>query len=298
MSINGWCEEALALHKAARWRGRDVRVGLPDGYCLEAALADAESRLESCFEENGLPPPHFSQRSDTSMRVELPRASTNTPLRDILLRRRTTRCFVESASMKLADLGTILSLVWGCHGTVHVAREFTTLRKTSPSGGGLHSIDVYPIIRSVEGIGPGLYHYDVQAHGLCLLTPYTRTDIHQLIVKWVVGQEYFAAANALFALTVRFDRLHWKYRNHERAYLVAAMEMGHLAQTFQLVCEEIGLGSFITAAINAAEIDDALHLDGSMSSVLAMTGCGYRAERETPLHPIMQSYPEDRSDGD
>ncbi|MDF5808502.1 hypothetical protein P4123_14470 [Pseudomonas aeruginosa] len=40
------------------------------------------------------------------------------------------------------------------------------VRKTSPSGGSLHPVEVYPIVLNVDGIERGIYHYSVRRHGL------------------------------------------------------------------------------------------------------------------------------------
>ena len=38
--------------------------------------------------------------------------------------------------------------------------------KTSPSGGARHSIETYVVIRDVEGLRPGIYHYAPDRHTL------------------------------------------------------------------------------------------------------------------------------------
>jgi nitroreductase len=42
---------------------------------------------------------------------------------------------------------------------------------------------------------------------------------------------------------------------------VALMDAAHLAQTFYPVCAELGLGAFVTAAVNGANIEKRLGLD-------------------------------------
>jgi hypothetical protein len=44
--------------------------------------------------------------------------------------------------------------------------ESQTVFRTSPSGGGRHPTEVYPCVRNVSGLEPGLYHYDGMAHEL------------------------------------------------------------------------------------------------------------------------------------
>ncbi len=75
-------------------------------------------------------------------------------------------------------------------------------------------------------------------------------------------------------MTSRFYRNFWKYRKHQKAYGVLLMDAAHLSQTFYLVCTELGLGSFITAAINSTNIEQKLGLDGFIEGAIAICGCG------------------------
>ncbi len=58
------------------------------------------------------------------------------------------------------------------------------------------------------------------------------------------------------------------------------MDAAHLSQTFYLVCGELGLGAFITAAINSSNIEEKLGLDGFIEGALAICGCGTPAEQD------------------
>lgn len=57
------------------------------------------------------------------------------------------------------------------------------------------------------------------------------------------------------------------------------LDAGHLAQTFALVAAELGLGAFVTAAINEVDMERALGLDGMAEGPLAVLGLGPRAAR-------------------
>ena len=76
------------------------------------------------------------------------------------------------------------------------------------------------------------------------------------------GQDYFGAAHVSFVLAARFYRNHWKYRRHPRAYAGILMDAAHLSQTLYLVAAELGLGAYMTIAINGRDIEERLGLDG------------------------------------
>jgi putative peptide maturation dehydrogenase len=285
----GWYETALRLHGASRWRARDVRTGLPPGWSLEAAVGDSATRYAEAFEQRGEPPGEFYHHAAASRLSTLlePRTSD---LLDLLRKRHTVRRFQHDGKLAMEDLSTVLGAVWGCQGTVEVAPGLVTLRKTSPSGGALHPLEVFLFVRRAEGVAPGIYHYDVKAHSLAAIHAMPADEVEDLLIGLLAGQEYLATANVVFALAIRFDRFFWKYHNHERAYLALAIETGHFCQTFQLVCTDLDYGSFVTAAINSGDVDDVLGLDGRRIAVLAMTGCGVPFGGDSPLHPIAKPF--------
>jgi putative peptide maturation dehydrogenase len=225
---------------------------------------------------DGRPPPAFHSLPHAGDAIPLSLEIPTGPLYDLLLRRRTIREFADTP-MSTADLAAILRVTFGAHGYAR-AGELLSLGKTSPSGGALHPTEVYPVVRDVEGIAPGLYHYDVEHHALEPIRLLGGPDLRSLCEAFGAGQSFVADAHALFVLTTRFRRSFWKYRRHERAYAVLLMDAAHLSQTFQLVCCDLGLGAFVTAAINGANVEDALGLDPYEEGALAICGCGVPAD--------------------
>jgi nitroreductase len=68
------------------------------------------------------------------------------------------------------------------------------------------------------------------------------------------------------------------------------MDAAHLSQTFYLLCAELGLGAFVTAAINGADIDDRLGLEQFEESALAICGCGTPSPSPSGLDPEFLPY--------
>ena len=67
--------------------------------------------------------------------------------------------------------------------------------------------------------------------------------------RFLAGQDWFRDAPAMVVMVARFERLFWKYRRHTKAWRVVHLDVGHLSQTSYLSATELGLGSFVTAAI-------------------------------------------------
>ena len=155
MTALGWWPDAAALHLGARWDGAHARVPGRDG-----SPAAARSY-------HGLPLPAFPIRGGS--RVSLPAAKRNRPFDRRLPRRRTVRAFEDTTPVHLTELATLLRWVWGAHGTTRLAGDDVGLRRTSPGGGALHPIEVYPVVMRVDGLSPGIYHYLGGDHALELV---------------------------------------------------------------------------------------------------------------------------------
>lgn len=262
-----------ALHRATTaWGGVEVAVS---DEAPAAELAETLARGSPAFVERyGPPPPHFHRVGEQV--VALPGADREGPLYELLRGRRTVRGFDPGRSLTTVELSTVLHWVFGCHGTAALG-ELVVLKKTSPSGGALHPVEVYPLVRAVEGVEPGLYHYSVEHHGLELVEALGVKEAAELGNAFLGGQWYFASAPVLFVLAARFDRSFWKYRDHDKAYSAILLDAGHLSQTFYLVCGELGLGAFVAGAVDDASIDDRLGLPRFEQGTLAICGCGHPA---------------------
>lgn len=207
-----------------------------------------------------------------------------------LLARRSTRAFDRQATVSAEELATVLRFTFGAHGHVQAHPEVDAVGKTSPSAGGLHPIEAYPLVMRVDGVPVGLYHYDAGRHALELLEPLDVHAAEELAVVFGAGQPWMSEPAFVCVLTARFGRTFWKYRRHERAFTVVLMDAAHMGQTFQLLCTALGLGTLFTAAINAADIDERLGIDGIKEGALAALLCGHAAPGRTPLEPAFEPF--------
>jgi SagB-type dehydrogenase family enzyme len=176
--------------------------------------------------------------------------------------------------MTTAQLSTILRTVFGSQGVLDHRNGYVLQKKTSPSGGALHPIEAYPLIRRADGFEPGLYHYDVERHALALLEPLDEEAATEYLRFVTCGQAHFSHAPVAFVLTARFRRNFWKYWRQKEQYSVLLLDAGHLSQTLYLVATELGLDPFVTAVINHDDLGARLGLDRYDEGALAVCGCG------------------------
>lgn len=262
-----WHPLAATLHAFTRWSGVDTVQNSKDAG-TETAVA-----MRGVL---GTPPVEAARRAAPEARVPLPRPAPNDF--DALLARRTTcRNFDPSRPVPLALFAQLVQRVFAAHGHVRVGEDLVFLKKSVPSGGGLHPMEAYFIVQHVDGLAPGLYHYGATEHALEPL-PGPDRPLREFVMDMVAQQHWFADAHVLVVLAPRFDRTFWKYRHHAKGYRVVALEAGHLSQTLYLSATEAGLGAFITGAINEVELEQAFGLDPIHEGALAVCGFGWRGE--------------------
>jgi putative peptide maturation dehydrogenase len=287
LAAGPWNIYAALFHSLTTWRDVDLRGRFGDP---EELLLQADEAVAAFVDRHGRPPPHFHRVDRAGPAVELPLAGRDGDVFAALARRKTTRAFDPAAALTLEELAIVCYEVFGCHGLVAIGEDVTALKRTSPSGGSLHPIEAYVLARNVDGLDPGLYHYRAEDHALEPLESLTAEEAEDLAAEFVCGQTYFASAGALFVLVARFERIFWKYRKHQRAYGVLLLDAGHLSQTLYLVCAELGLGAYVTAAINGANIGERLGLDEFAEGAVAVCGCGKRAREPSGLEPEFVPY--------
>lgn len=268
---DAWHPLFAMAHRASRWSSKDAASG------LRSVRANA---VQERVREFGPPPPECHERSDRKARFALP-AAPPTDLDALLERRATCRNYDSSRGLSQAGLGELLDRVFGIRGREALAPGAVALKKNHPSGGAMHSLEPYLLLRRVQGLPPGLYHYACGAGALDLLQELPEQEAEAFILNAVAGQDFFADAPAHVLIAARFARPQWKYRNHAKLYRALHIEVGTAAQNLYLSATLQGLGAYVTAAINEIEIDTALGLEPMREGVLAVCGFGPRASTRT-----------------
>lgn len=262
-----WHPLTATVHAFTRWDHAD------------AVQAMADTGTETAGELRqvlGPPPIEALDCSRAAPRIQLPRTPRN-DFDHLLARRATCRNFDADKPLPYALFAQLIERVFAAQSHVRVSDDTVFLKKTSPSGGGLHPVEAYLIVQNVEGLAPGLYHYHAVAHALEPL-PDAPVPLAEFAMHAVAEQHWFANAHAMVVLAPRYDRSFWKYRIHAKGYRAIVLEAGHLSQTLYLAATDAGLGAFVTCAINEIPLEHAFGLDHASNGILALCGFGWRAD--------------------
>ncbi len=230
------------------------------------------------------PLPRRRKRYSCIKSVQLSKPRTCSEFDRVLQQRRTWREFSRQP-LDLRRLEALLWLSFGVQGWAKIPGVGRLPLKTSPSGGALHPLQAYALIRNVQGVAPGIYRYDDEGHNLELLRAGCgRAELK----KFLAGQDWFSGCAFVVFLTAVFPRSQWKYE-HPRAYRVVLAEAGHVCQTFCLTATWLGLAPFCTMALADTKIEQALGVDGVAESVLYAMGAGLRPKRAATADRLGQA---------
>jgi SagB-type dehydrogenase family enzyme len=182
---------------------------------------------------------------------------------DALSRRRSVRRYARPH----LTIGELSALLWAAAGVT--AREQGFAFRTAPSAGGLYPIEHYVAAHAVEGLDPGLYHYDVLGRGLAQLAA---GDLSLPLARAALDQPIAAECDAVFVWTAVLERSRWKYG--ERFLRYALLDAGHIAESVALAATALGLGSCQIAAFFDDEAAALLDVDPEVEPVVYMTTVG------------------------
>ena len=220
------------------------------------------------FQAEHVPMPSPLKRYPGARTVILPRPEATGEFARVLKARRTWRRF-SSKPVTLDELSALLAFTAGVQQWVGKGTTRTPL-KTSPSGGARHPIECYVVVRDVQGLGAGVYHYNGGRHALEKIKGPIPVERMQ---AYVPTSEYFARASAMVFFTAVFGRILWRYP-YSRAYRAALVEAGHVCQTFCLAATWKGLAPYCLMALADSLVEEDLGIDGITESVLYSAGVG------------------------
>lgn len=191
-------------------------------------------------------------------RIELPRdfeaLERKNDLISLIRDRRSARIYTGE-KVVLTELSFLL---WATQGIKSIrGKAYATLR-TVPCGGARHEFETYLMVRNVEGLQPGAYHYLPMEHALEFLHPVE--DMDGAITESLSGQSWAAKANVVFYWSMVPYRAEWRYGIY--AHRVALIDVGHVGQNLYTACTGLGLGCCAIAAFRHETCCELFGLDG------------------------------------
>lgn len=215
------------------------------------------------------PPPSPYKDYPAAPQFALPAVPTpgGPPLEVVIAHRRSIREYAPRP-MSQSELSRLLQCSFG----ITDRSDPTLAFRAAPSSGALYPIDLYPVIFNVEGLAPGVYHYQVREHRLAFLRP---GDFRQSVFQAVLLQEMVLQAALVLVLTAVFPRVQGKYL--DRSYRYALLEAGHVGQNVYLSATALGLGPCGIGAFYDDDLNGLLGVDGHDEATVYVLAVGARS---------------------
>ncbi len=194
----------------------------------------------------------------------------------LLCARRSDRVFTD----EVLTLPQLSYLLWATQGVQEICgQNYATLRPV-PCGGARHEFETYLLVRKVDGLEPGVYHYLPMTHMVERLRG--MDDFSGTVSSLLCGQSWAAKANVVFLWTIVPYRAEWRYGIY--AHRPALIDLGHVGQNLYLASAALGLGTCTLAAFSDEECTALLGLDGEEEFVVYAAPVGtVRPQKMRPM---------------
>ena len=156
---------------------------------------------------------------------------------------------------------TLMLLLWAAQG---ITQPGHWPFRTAPSAGALYPVETYVCAARVEGLEPGVYHWELPAERLALVAP--RDDVAAAAQAACLDQGMVGRAPVSFLWSAIWGRGAQKYG--DRALRYVYLDAGHLAQNLHLAATALGLGACMIGAFLDDEMNALVGADGEEESVV------------------------------
>jgi SagB-type dehydrogenase family enzyme len=214
---------------------------------------------------------HFKTTPGTAKSIALPAAEETGALLQLIRRRSSCRDYA-ARPLSLDHLATLLAGAYGLTRLTQVPGGFEFRARSVPSAGARYPLELYVLLRNVETLADGLYHYGVLEHALEPLE--TGTELVSL-AELMLAAPLLEHANVVVFMAAVFDRTLHKYGG--RGYRYILLEAGHTAQNLCLLATERGLASLCVGGFSDSATNRFLRLEPGIEAVIYCVGVGHPA---------------------
>lgn len=158
-------------------------------------------------------------------------------------------------ALTIDRLSVILALTYGITGYVRTGGDIFHYR-SAPSAGALYPVEIYMAVGAIDGLGSGLYHYDVSGHRLCRLRS---ENIMPFADGCIAGSGADSQPHVCFFLSAVTFRSAWKYR--QRAFRYLLLDTGHVLENLLMALKAEGASATVHYDIHGDRANRLLGFD-------------------------------------
>lgn len=174
-----------------------------------------------------------------------PRLEGDMSVEEAIAKRKSIRTYKNQPT----SIEELAQLLWACQGITH------DNKRAAPSAGATYPFEIFVVVGNVEGLKPGIYHYDPFEHSLTMIK---EGDFRKDLQKAALNQRWVGDAAVDIVLVAFYERTTRYYG--ERGIMYVHMEAGHIGQNIYLQATALNLG---TVAVGAFYEDDVARIIGT-----------------------------------
>ncbi|MBS9534550.1 SagB family peptide dehydrogenase [Mycobacterium sp. M1] len=165
---------------------------------------------------------------------------TDPTLSSVVEERVSARTFDDARPLSVEQLAELLYRTARTRRTESATPGEELLSRPYPSAGGVYELELYPVVRNVAGLPPGMYHYDSFDH---VLRPVAGADdpaVARLVKPAAATLAGGIEPQVLLVIAARSGRIMWTYE--QIGYATILKDVGALMQTVYLAGTAMGVG--------------------------------------------------------
>jgi len=186
----------------------------------------------------------------TQIYLPSPSQKGSMSLEEAIARRRSVRRFT-SEPISQSQLSQIL---WAAQGVSDTSWGYRTV----PSAGATYPLEIFVVggSNSIEKMGNGIYHYDIDSHSL---TRHHNEDVRLELARAALDQVFIYQAPLDIVICAVYEQTTLGYGSRGERYV--HIEIGHAGQNIYLQAEALGLATVAIGAFNDEQVRQVLRLD-------------------------------------
>ena len=236
-----------------------------------------------------LPQPPLVKEPVSDVRIDLPMdfrpLQLDKDLLSVIFNRVSSRVYTQEP-IKLLELSFLL---WATQGIKGIrGKKYATLR-TVPCGGARHPFETYLIVRNVEGLKPGKYHYLPMHNQLEFLGEIENID--GVVDESLCGQKWAVKSSVVFYWSYVAYRNEWRYGYF--THRVSLIDLGHVGEALYLACASVGLGTCGIGAFEQDLCNELFGLDGKEEYIVYTETVGTIREEDKGAEKDFYSFVEE-----
>jgi SagB-type dehydrogenase family enzyme len=187
------------------------------------------------------------------------------------------------AGLGVSEVASLLMMTAGIR---RLRQNSGTLKRWAATAGNLGSVEVFIVIRQVDGLFPGYYFYQPQEHALASFRRHSGMVAIDDFMRRAAGCDPANLPDAMVLLTAAFHRVSSKYGPF--AYRLINLDAGVALSQLRMVAAGMNLSSQIAPRWADDLIEDQLALDSmaeQSTAVVLLHGKASRQRSVDSVHP-------------